>query len=150
VLRGDAALDRGAVARLQPGDYVLTVAPPEVTHRLDRLFAARTPVDTEVFGEFSFAGDVAAHALADAYGLLLSEAERALTLDALLRARLGRQPVVGDRVRLAGIELVVRDLAEDRIARVGVELDPGARHRRGLAALPALLGALAGRLGRRP
>jgi cell volume regulation protein A len=150
VLRGDTALDRGAVARLQAGDYVLTVAPPEVTHSLDRLFAARTPVDTEVFGEFSFTGDVAAQALADAYGLRLSEAERALSLDALLRARLGRQPVVGDRVRLAGIELVVRDLAEDRIARVGVELDPGARHRRGLAALPALLGALAGRLGRRP
>jgi len=128
---------------------VLLVAPPEMTDRLDRLFAARRPVDTDVFGEFSFPGDVAAGALADAYGLTLSEAERGRTLDGLLRQRLGRQAVVGDRVRLAGIELVVRDLAESRIARVGVELDPAARHRRGLAALPALLADLGARLARR-
>jgi len=149
VLRGDSALDRSSVVRLEPGDYVLIVAPPEVTDRLDRLFAARQPVDTEVFGEFSFPGDVAAGALADAYGLTLSEAERGRTLDLLLRQRLGRQAVVGDRVRLAGIELVVRDLAESRIVRVGVELDPAARHRRGLAALPALLADLGARLARR-
>jgi potassium/hydrogen antiporter len=137
VLRGDTAFDSAAIRRLQPGDYVLTVAPPEVAHELDRLFAARAAVDTGVFGEFSFPGDVGAGALADAYGLALAEAERALTLDALLGARLGRRPVVGDRIALAGIELVVRDLAGDRIARVGVELDPPARRRRGLAALPA-------------
>jgi cell volume regulation protein A len=149
VLRGDTALDRAAVVRLEAGDYVLIVTPPEVTDRLDRLFAARRPVDTEVFGEFSFPGDVAAGALADAYGLTLSAAERGRTLDELLRLSLGREAVVGDRVRLAGIELVVRDLAESRITGVGVELDPAARHRRGLAALPALLADLGARLARR-
>jgi len=150
VLRGDTALDVTAVGRLQPGDYVLTVAPPEVAHQLDRLFAARTRVDTGVFGEFSFAGDVSAGSLADSYGLTLADTERGLTLDGLVGSRLGRNPVIGDRVALAGIELVVRDLADGRIARVGVELDPPARRRRGLAALPARLGAVARRRGRRP
>ena len=51
---------------------------------------SRQPVDTEVFGEFSFPGDVAAGALADAYGLTLSEAERGRTLDLLLRQNLLR------------------------------------------------------------
>ena len=136
--RGDTALDRSAVVRLEPGDYVLIVAPPEMTDRLDRLFAQRRPVDTEVFGEFSFPGDVAAGALADAYGLTLTEAERGRTLDALLRQHLGRQAVVGDRVRLAGIELVADKADQTPFPpeeRIGHRIALAAR-RRGVAIRP--------------
>jgi NhaP-type Na+/H+ and K+/H+ antiporter len=57
--------------------------------------------------------------------------------------------VVGDRVRLGAVELVVGAMDGERIAKVGVELDPEHLPRRGLAALPAKLRRWYGRAARR-
>ena len=39
-----------------------------------------------------------------------------------MQTQLNRPPVVGDAVRLGGAELSVRDMADGRIARVGMRL----------------------------
>ena len=48
----------------------------------------------------------------------------------IVRARLGRKPLLGDRIRLGDIELIVRGVRGDRITEVGIELDPRTRARR--------------------
>ncbi len=144
VIRDGTVLDRRTLDRLQPGDYALTFAPAEQVPMLDRLFAAR-PADAgqderrSVFGEFSFDGTMLAGAIAELYGLAISPEERSLPVGELIRRRLGRHPVVGDRVRLGDVELIIRELDGERIAEVGVELDPVERDRRGVADLVAII-----------
>jgi len=135
-------LGTGAGHKLQAGDYVLAVAPPDQSTALDRLFAARpeAAAATEgLLGEFEMDGDAPVGAVAALYGLDVAAEERSLGVGEVLRRRIGRRPVVGDRVRFGEVELVVGAMDGERIAKVGVELDPEHLPRRGLAALPAKL-----------
>ena len=60
-----------------------------------------------------------------AYGPTLSEAERKLTIGQLMSARLSGHPEYADRVLLAPIELIVRDVDEKgKILAVGVSFEP--------------------------
>lgn len=141
--RNGVRLGAGAGHKLQAGDYVLAVAPPDQSTALDRLFAARPEAQaaTEgLLGEFEMDGDASVAAVGALYGLDVAVEERSLGVGELLRRRIGRRPVVGDRVRLGAVELVVGAMDDDgRITKVGVELDPEHLPRRGLAALPAKL-----------
>ena len=60
----------------------------------------------------------------DLYGLPGTLADRARTAGEFLRKRLGREPVIGDRVHLGLVDLIVRRMEGDRIAEIGVVLDP--------------------------
>lgn len=139
--RGGVRLD--PAADLQPGDYVLVMAPPEQAATLDRLFAARPELahsTAGLLGEFEMDGDAPVAAVGMLYGLEAAPEEEKLSIGELLRRRLGRRPVVGDRIRLGAVELVVGAMDDERITKVGVELDPENQPRRGLAALPAAAG----------
>ncbi|MCW5752048.1 MAG: potassium/proton antiporter [Alphaproteobacteria bacterium] len=129
VIREGVVQNRENLERLEPGDYVLCVAPPEQLHALDTLFAARKRVDAradtdEVFGEFTVSGEMQAGQLASFYSFTLNEDERALTLSELMNRRIGHRPGVGDRVSLGLIELIVREVAKGKVKMVGVELEP--------------------------
>jgi cell volume regulation protein A len=142
VIREGTVLDRAQVERLQPGDYALTVAPADQMERLDRLFAARSEADEDplgVFGEFTFDGATPAASLNQLYELALRNEEMSDTLADLVRRRLAHVPVVGDRVGAGSVELVVREMADGAVAKVGLEVAPSERPRRGLAALPDLI-----------
>jgi cell volume regulation protein A len=141
VIRNGAVLERAGLARLEAGDYALTVAPAEAQPHLDRLFGARAPdhARDEVYGEFTFDATLPANILATLYGIPITPAEAAQPLGEVLLRHLDRLPVVGDRVRLGEVELVVREMEEDRITRVGIELDPAAQERRSLDLLVAPL-----------
>jgi cell volume regulation protein A len=152
VFRNGVRLGSGAGHKLQAGDYVLAVAPPDQSTALDRLFAARpeAAASTEgLLGEFEMDGEASVAAVGALYGLDVAVEERSLGVGELLRRRIGRRPVVGDRVRLGAVELVVGAMDGERIAKVGVELDPEHLPRRGLAALPAKLRRWYGRAARR-
>ena len=69
----------------------------------------------------------------------MAEAERPVPLADIVRARLGRKPLLGDRIGLGDIELIVRGVRGDRITEVGIELDPRTRARPSLAQLRAWL-----------
>ena len=89
--------------RLQAGDIAWYIVPEEQVDTLAKRFAETghsLSLSQSFFGEFvvnpaSLAGD-----LADAYGLVLSEEERRLTLRSLFKKRFEGVPVEGDRVAI--------------------------------------------------
>jgi potassium/hydrogen antiporter len=126
VLREGVVMERDKLDRLHPGDLVLAVVPPETQDNVDRLFAARSqrdPADSAL-GDFVLDPAVMMATVIDLYGLPGTLADRAKPAGAFLRQRLGREPVVGDRVHLGLADLIVRRLDGDRIAEIGVMLDP--------------------------
>jgi cell volume regulation protein A len=124
-IRGDTALERFREATPEVGDYVIAIVPRVEITALQRLFAARGPAEAapEGFGEFILAGDAPADELALAYGLDLGEHRQGETLTEFMHEHLGRIAVVGDRVRLNGVELVVRTVRDGRVTMVGLELE---------------------------
>jgi cell volume regulation protein A len=140
-LRAGGRLEPGAGHRLKEGDYLLAIAPPEQMAALDRLFAKRRQSgrDSGLLGEFEIDGDAAVTTVMALYDLRVGPEEQSLSLGELLRRRIGRMPVEGDRVRIGELELIVHTIDGDHISKVGLELDPEHQPRRGLAALPAKL-----------
>ena len=104
------------MGRLMAGDHVYIFVPDRYPRLLDRLFASRAEVDPEdadFFGAFAVDPARPAADLEAAYAPGLSEAEKKLTIGALMRARLGGRAEYADRVALGPIELIVRDVDED-------------------------------------
>jgi cell volume regulation protein A len=60
--------------------------------------------------------------VAAAYGLPLPPEATGQTLAGFLTQTFHGRPVVGDRARLNGMELVVREIVDGRITRVGIRL----------------------------
>jgi len=58
------------------------------------------------------------------YDFPVEEKFRAEPAGAYIRKRLRHRAVVGDRVRVGPVELVVREIKNDRIVMVGLELEP--------------------------
>jgi cell volume regulation protein A len=112
--------------RLHPGDMVLAVVPPEMQTAMDRLFAARPKQGAApaTLGDFVLDPAVKMAAVVDLYGLPGTLSDREKPAGAFLRQRLGREPVVGDRVHLGLVDLIVRRMNGDRIAEIGVALEP--------------------------
>ena len=57
------------------------------------------------------------------YGLSIPATEHETSLADFVRARLPRNPGLGDRIALEDIELVVRGMHGERITRIGLELE---------------------------
>ena len=125
VLRDGTVMEMAKLDRLNPGDMVLAVAPPESQEAMDRLFAPRPKREPAAsLGDFVLDPAVAMATVVDLYGLPGTLADRARTAGEFLRKRLGREPVIGDRVHLGLVDLIVRRMEGDRIAEIGVVLDP--------------------------
>jgi cell volume regulation protein A len=131
VIRSGAVMDRSKLERLEPGDFLLVLAPPEQFFSLDRLFTARRMAKRkeqgrgdEVFGEFVVSGDALMGEVSALYGIPVDEKDRNDPIGAFIRRRLRRAAVVGDRLRVGPIELIVREMRGGRISSVGIELEP--------------------------
>jgi cell volume regulation protein A len=126
VVREGVLTDRNALDRLRTGDYVLMMAPPEQTARLDRLFTppAAGGRQPSSLGDFAFPAATTMGALAEMYGLTLSREDGDEPVGRFLRRRLGHEAAVGDRLRVGVVDLVVREIEKGEIASVGVDLEP--------------------------
>jgi cell volume regulation protein A len=125
---------------LEPGDSVMVLAPPAQAAVLDELFAERPASDEGAdFGAFAFNGELPVGKIAEFYDLPVPEEQRAMPLADFVPARLRRQPLVGDRIRLADVDLVVRAMRDERIAEVGIDLEPRTPPRPSWAKLRAWL-----------
>ena len=117
-------------SRMIPGDSVWFVAPDEVAENIARMFGGtggELSANASFFGEFVVDPECLAGDLADAYGLTIAEHERRLSVGALLRARLGRAAVVGDRVHIGAFVLTVREMsARGVITAAGLKCPPHA------------------------
>lgn len=111
--------------RIAPGDRISLLARPEEIAALDALF--ERPRSTDVrqreayLGLFHLTPDAPTADVLRAYGANPPPSVASETLAQTLR-RLLPQPLEGDRVRLAGVELTVRKLEEGQIAEVGLRL----------------------------
>jgi potassium/hydrogen antiporter len=126
VIRDGKALDARWIDQLEPGDSVLVIAPPERLAVMDRLFTR--PVEggreTEIFGEFTLDGQAPAAEIAALYDFPIPDEAKTMTLGEFVAGRLARRPVAGDRVRVGDVELIVREVEDGRITRIGIELEP--------------------------
>jgi potassium/hydrogen antiporter len=124
---GIARSSAGPAPPLAPGDYLLALARPDDLAQLDRLFGPRSRADDRgLLGEFAFDGTTVLAALAHLYDPAAAP-DGAMTLAEFMASRLGGTPAVGDRTRFGAVELIVRDMQEDEITQVGVELDPASK-----------------------
>ena len=78
-------------------------------------------------GGFTFASDVLLGRIAAFYGFSIPESESETSLADFVRARLQAKPRLGDQVSFADNRLVIQEMAGERIAKVGLELQIGER-----------------------
>ncbi|MDE1172518.1 MAG: potassium/proton antiporter [Parvibaculaceae bacterium] len=88
------------------------------------LGAPETSEEEKPRADFVLDPHVSAGVVAEAYGLSLSVGEHRLTLDQLVRTRLGGDAVEGARVPIGVADLVIREMDEGIIRQLGLELDP--------------------------
>ncbi|MGE5147312.1 MAG: potassium/proton antiporter [Candidatus Eiseniibacteriota bacterium] len=151
VVRDDVIRAPDEIGKLAAGDRALVQCDPAGLAVLDALFAAPAsrrarPSIESLFGEFTLDGSAPLDAVGRLYDIAVPEDARTATVGDYVLGRLRGRAVAGDRVPLASVELVVRDMAEGRIVRVGIELEPESWWHRHVYPLGAWLSA---RLGRR-
>jgi cell volume regulation protein A len=110
----------------RPGDFIYFLAQPHGIPLLGKLFDPhRVPERLEehrYFGDFVLNGDAMLGDLAATYGLEAPEGAAAKSLADYLDEAFHGRAVVGDRVALGGAELVVREIENGSISRVGLRL----------------------------
>ncbi len=115
----------GLELHLRPGDSVWFITPESEAEALAQIFggaALDIGRNTRFFGEFAVAPECLAGDLASTYGFVLPPDEAVRPLGEVLVLRLGRPAVVGDRVKIAGFELVVRKMGiAGRISAIGLK-----------------------------
>jgi cell volume regulation protein A len=119
--------------RIEPGDSVLVIAPAAQAPVLDELFVGQPMRDSGTLGEFAFDGNLPIGKLAEFYDF--SVPEPTVPVGEFVQTRLGRPSVVGDRLRWETIEFVARGIADGRITKVGIDLEPAQRLHPALARL---------------
>lgn len=129
VIRDGKSIRFQYAGRLREGDQVYLFVSPTYIKLLDRLFAARAPVedtDEDFFGAFAISPSRPARELDAAYGPgLLATSEQSMTVGDLINSRLGGKAEYADRMRFGSIILIVREVDEhDHIRSVGVSLEP--------------------------
>jgi potassium/hydrogen antiporter len=127
VIRRGQLLPVHEVSHLEENDYLYIFAMPRALSGLDRLLVAvHAPArlaEHRFFGEFALNADAMVGDLATFYGFPVPPEQAAQTVGELIRAKFKR-PVVGDRVSIASVEFVVREMEGERIKRVGLKLHP--------------------------
>jgi cell volume regulation protein A len=109
------------------GDVAVLILPSDAYEPLLSHFAplpAHGPLSVRTFfGEFALDANARAADVAAAYGNdAIADDERAMTVAEVLKHRLGRPLVVGDRVRWGSVTLTVREIEHDQVRRVGLKL----------------------------
>jgi len=126
VIRDGVPQDLGPGLRLAPGDYVYFLAEPRALALLGKLFDPhRVPERLEeqrYFGDFVVNGDALLGDLASVYGVEVPEEQARKTLADYLSERSHGRVVVGDRAPLGNAQLVVRELRDGKVSRVGLKL----------------------------
>ncbi|HKQ30298.1 MAG TPA: potassium/proton antiporter, partial [Burkholderiales bacterium] len=124
VIRGDKSFAPEQVKALERDDFVYLLTSERSVTELDRLFAARVQrEDLEehlFYGDFVLNGDARLGDVGAIYGFAVQDDIAARSLDEHLRMVFRARATVGDRARIGGVELVVREISDRRIAKVGL------------------------------
>ncbi|MEJ8567638.1 potassium/proton antiporter [Elongatibacter sediminis] len=111
---------------LQTGDFVYLIARRQHVDFLCSLFDPHAGPEyldeSRFFGEFTLNGDATLGDVAAVYGVEVPRDAAELTLHQWLSKAFHQRTVVGDSVPLGSAWLVVREIDDDRITRVGLRL----------------------------
>jgi cell volume regulation protein A len=122
VTRGSRVIPPRGSTRVETGDHVFFVLTRGVRPLVERLFtrsgggAAPSLADLE----FPLRGDTRMRDLAEFYDVPVSPEDAEITLDELLRRRLGDRLAAGRGVDLGAVKLRVDSILDGRVERVGV------------------------------
>lgn len=126
LVRHERPLVAPGATPLEEDDVIWLLASPDQVAHLTSLFGRQEQSGhlavRNFFGEFVLDGGSSAAALDATYGIGLAESETGFSVGELLASRLGRRPVVGDRVSAGNMELTVRTVQGDRIGSVGLKM----------------------------
>ena len=126
LVRHGRPLRAPSATALETGDEVWLLASPDQVDTLMPLFGAQEQSGhlavRNFFGEFVLDADSSAAALAATYGLALDENELTGSTGDLLGKRLGRRPVIGDRIGIGSMELTVRAMEGGRLTAIGLKI----------------------------
>jgi len=125
VVRKAQVLSCEEAGAIQEGDYVYLLAPPEKARALDRFFVDMPPPsepDPQLLGDFFVSGEVTLGALAEIYGLDVSQDDRETAIVHYFAARLGAHVHKGDALPLDLITLVAHAVADGRVTSAGLRL----------------------------
>jgi len=124
-IRHGKAMQPTQISTFSTGDQIYLLARPADLDLLDRkIVGERDPErlgERQFFGEFVIQPTATLSALAAIYGFEVDADAGAMGVGAYLQRRYPH-PVVGDRLRFGPVEFVVRELAGDRITKVGLKL----------------------------
>src|SRR5690606_18949708 len=98
VVRDGRSMAYQYAGRLMAGDHVYIFVPDRYPGLLDRLFASKaevSPEDADFFGAFAVDPSRPASDIEEAYAPGLTEEETSMTIDELMRSRLGGQAEYG-------------------------------------------------------
>lgn len=108
------------------GDFVHLLAQPKSVPALNRLFDPHRAPDRleeqRYFGDFVLNADAVLGELAEVYGIEVPPRHAGKTLAQYLDEQTHGRVVVGDRAPLGNAVLVVRELQDARVSRVGLKL----------------------------
>jgi cell volume regulation protein A len=126
VVRGDVVLTFDEQLTLLPGDLVYIFTDPTHIPQLNQLFDPhRVPERLEehrFYGDFVLDGAASLKDVLDVYGLRVEDAGSDETLAKYLNRTFHGRAVIGDRVRIGKAELVVKQVEDGRIDKVGLSL----------------------------
>lgn len=107
-------------------DYVYILAQPKYLSYLGKLFDPHLEPDRleehRYFGDFVLNGDAVMADLGMAYGIDIPDEIGNMTLAAYLSRMFRGRAVVGDRANLGRAQLVVREIEDGQVHRVGLRL----------------------------
>jgi cell volume regulation protein A len=122
--RDGRPLDSIGHMEIAAGDLLYVITTDEHMTQLDHLFVpaddAEESEQQRVFGTFTLDGDALLGEFAEIYGVEVPERAKSQTLSRYIDRQFHRRPVVGDFVRIGGMNLVVREMRDGRITKVGI------------------------------
>lgn len=126
IIRHGIMVDTSSEPNLQSEDHVVVLATAGTIAALGRIFApaaAQSRLEPKAFfGEFVLKPDIKLTDLAQLYRFDIPAKFHDLTVAGFIEKQFHNKPVVGDRIPLGDVQLVVRELAGEKITAVGLKL----------------------------
>ncbi|MDY6981195.1 MAG: potassium/proton antiporter [Pseudomonadota bacterium] len=123
VIRGGVSYDAKDISRFEEGDYLHILAASDEVDQINRLFTTlEYASDHQFFGDFILEPAAKLCDLSNAYGVSVPERCDTMTVGEYLAQQFRNKPVVGDRARLDKVELIVLEIEQGKIVKVGLKI----------------------------
>ncbi len=124
IVRDKQVIPPRGSTKILPGDDVFVLLRPAVRTLVEHVFATAVEeawLPATAF-EFPLRGTTRLGEVEEFYGIHI-DAPAGQTLDEFLHAQLGSEPSVGDRLAVPPVTFTIRELSDDRIETVGLEIE---------------------------